>query len=80
MPPFVYRSTGGKIHFSLRTRGPQRIDDIAFWLRLPCRAVFDAVCRDDRIGWIGSPDADTPNVMVSLITKEAVSSSSRRRP
>ena len=72
MPPFVYRSTGGKIHFSLRTRGPQSIDQLSYWLRLPCRAVFDAILKDDRIGWIGSPDADTPNVVCRLVTKEGV--------
>lgn len=72
MREFVYKSVTGKLHFSLRTRGPQSVDALAYWLRLPCREVFDAICRDDRIGWIGSPDADTPNVMVRLVTKEAV--------
>ena len=70
MREFVYKSVTGKLHFSLRTRGPQSVDALAYWLRLPCREVFRAVQSDDRIGWAGCPESDPAGVVCRLVTKE----------
>ena len=72
MREFIYRSTAGKIHRSLRTVGPQTVGQLAYWLRMSAEEVFEAVSADDRIGWGGSPESNLEIVMVRLVTKEAL--------
>ena len=68
----IYSSIGGKIHFSLRTRGPQRLSELAKWLRADIKTVHHAIGRDDRIGWRGCPVSNAANLIVRLVTKEGV--------
>jgi len=69
MQEFVFRSTSGRCHFSLRTRGPQTVGQLAEWLNLPADTVFKALASDDRIGWAGWPVKDVENVLAILVTK-----------
>lgn len=62
----------GRIHFSLRTRGPQTIAALAYWLHVNPKTVLHAIGRDDRIGWNGYPVSRPADIVARLVTKEGI--------